>query len=96
MWKIRSLTRREKPQRDEGGLGEKQHMSGIAGFTDIDRRQEAAVELIDRMGRMMWHRGPDDQGTQVVVCLELWLRTCLDPAYTAPSQNAPLPAVTVP
>ena len=38
-------------------------MCGIAGFVDVERDREHAVELIDRMCRVIRHRGPDDQGT---------------------------------
>src|SRR5713226_6355828 len=40
-------------------------MCGIAGFVDVERDREHAVELIDRMCRVIRHRGPDDQGTWV-------------------------------
>ena len=38
-------------------------MCGIAGFIDGQRSQNDAQQLIDRMCRVMRHRGPDDQGT---------------------------------
>ena len=38
-------------------------MCGIAGFIDGQRSQDDALQLIDRMCRVIRHRGPDDQGT---------------------------------
>src|SRR5438552_4715896 len=40
-------------------------MCGIAGFIDIQRSRDNAGELIDRMCKVIRHRGPDDQGTWV-------------------------------
>ena len=40
-------------------------MCGIAGFIDVERSRENAERLIDRMCRVIRHRGPDDQGVWV-------------------------------
>jgi asparagine synthase (glutamine-hydrolysing) len=42
-------------------------MCGIAGFVDLEERRggEEAARLLDRMCRVITHRGPDDQGTLV-------------------------------
>ena len=42
-------------------------MCGIAGFVDRGKRlaQDAAVVVLDRMCRVITHRGPDDQGTML-------------------------------
>lgn len=40
-------------------------MCGIAGFIDAERSQDDAEQLIDRMCRVIRHRGPDDQGVWV-------------------------------
>src|SRR5579884_2809658 len=40
-------------------------MCGIAGFVGLDTDRESATDLIDRMCRIIRHRGPDDQGTWV-------------------------------
>src|SRR5947207_12406877 len=37
-------------------------MCGIAGFIDAQCSYDDAVQLIDRMCRVIRHRGPDDQG----------------------------------
>src|SRR5437016_2544750 len=37
-------------------------MCGIAGFIDVERSRDNAEQLIDRMCRVIRHRGPDDQG----------------------------------
>src|SRR5678816_2915052 len=40
-------------------------MCGIAGFIDLQRNQShaEAAAVLDRMCRVIAHRGPDDQGT---------------------------------
>ena len=52
-------------------------MCGIAGFVerepDASRRQERAV-VLDRMCRLIAHRGPDDQGTMVDSRVALGMR----------------------
>ena len=40
-------------------------MCGIAGFIDVERSRDNAEQLIDRMCRVIRHRGPDDQGVWV-------------------------------
>ncbi len=40
-------------------------MCGIAGFIDAQCSYDDAVELIDRMCKVIRHRGPDDQGVWV-------------------------------
>ncbi|MFL5700619.1 MAG: asparagine synthase (glutamine-hydrolyzing), partial [Ktedonobacteraceae bacterium] len=40
-------------------------MCGIAGFIDAQCSYDAAVQLIDRMCKVIRHRGPDDQGVWV-------------------------------
>lgn len=45
--------------------GWRPHMCGIAGFIDARRDPEDAAALIDRMCRVIRHRGPDDQGVWV-------------------------------
>ncbi len=40
-------------------------MCGIAGFVNLQRGHDSAEELIDRMCKIIRHRGPDDQGTWV-------------------------------
>src|SRR6059058_3232264 len=40
-------------------------MCGIAGFIDAQCSYDSAVELIDRMCKVIRHRGPDDQGVWV-------------------------------
>src|SRR5438128_10853181 len=40
-------------------------MCGIAGFIDVERSRENAEQLIDRMCKVIRHRGPDDQGVWV-------------------------------
>lgn len=40
-------------------------MCGIAGFIDMQRSGDNAEQLIDRMCKVIRHRGPDDQGTWV-------------------------------
>ncbi len=40
-------------------------MCGIAGFIDGERTYADAEQLIDRMCKVIRHRGPDDQGTWV-------------------------------
>jgi len=44
-------------------------MCGIAGFIDLDHRLpfEEAAAVLDRMCRVISHRGPDDQGTMNTV-----------------------------
>ena len=37
-------------------------MCGIAGFIDVERSHENGLQLIDRMCKVIRHRGPDDQG----------------------------------
>jgi asparagine synthase (glutamine-hydrolysing) len=37
-------------------------MCGIAGFIDLEQKQEDAEALLDRMCKVIRHRGPDDQG----------------------------------
>ena len=37
-------------------------MCGIAGFIDTERSRDNGLQLIDRMCRVIRHRGPDDQG----------------------------------
>src|SRR5205823_14436517 len=40
-------------------------MCGIAGFIDAQCSYDSAVEVIDRMCKVIRHRGPDDQGVWV-------------------------------
>ena len=40
-------------------------MCGIAGFIDAERSRDNAEQLIDRMCKVIRHRGPDDQGIWV-------------------------------
>src|SRR5713226_4298954 len=40
-------------------------MCGIAGFIDVERNRDNAERLIDRMCKVIRHRGPDDQGVWV-------------------------------
>jgi len=40
-------------------------MCGIAGFIDVQRNSDDAEQLIDRMCKVIRHRGPDDQGVWV-------------------------------
>lgn len=40
-------------------------MCGIAGFIDAQRSRDDAEQLIDRMCKVIRHRGPDDQGVWV-------------------------------
>src|SRR5213080_3576340 len=49
-------------------------MCGIAGFIDVERSRDNAEQLIDRMCRVIRHRGPDDQGTWVGEGVALGMR----------------------
>src|SRR6266566_658760 len=49
-------------------------MCGIAGFIDAQCSYDDAVELIDRMCKVIRHRGPDDQGTWVGEGVALGIR----------------------
>ena len=40
-------------------------MCGIAGFINVLRKSNDAEQLIDRMCKVIRHRGPDDQGVWV-------------------------------
>ena len=52
-------------------------MCGIAGFVNQhdDRDGRDALEILDRMSRVIEHRGPDDQGLLVKGPAALGMRT---------------------
>lgn len=49
-------------------------MCGIAGFVDLPLTTEYAANLLDRMCKVIRHRGPDDQGTWVEDGIGLGMR----------------------
>src|SRR5450755_1312805 len=49
-------------------------MCGIAGFIDMECGREKAANLIDRMCKVIRHRGPDDQGVWVDEGVALGMR----------------------
>jgi len=46
-------------------------MCGIAGKLVFDRNKIVSNEMLQRMGQVIHHRGPDDQGTVVLGCVGL-------------------------
>ena len=40
-------------------------MCGIYGFTSIDKNRDECQVLLNRMGELLTHRGPDGQGAYI-------------------------------